>query len=314
MDFYANDTYKHIKNFIGKLEMNRRNFITQTALVGGIASMSPFESFAATNNTDKERFKFALSQYSLRAMLKDKSLDPLDFPAFSADKFGIKAIDLWEGGLPKDKLNDMSYMESLRKRSEQAGSDLFLLMAGSVDSRKSMMKNSVKKFIPSLKRAQVLGCTYLRVFLRADSLENSVETLKLLCDEATKYKIIIAIEPGTSALSMKGAFLAEVYKKVKHPYLTLMPDFGKLKDNVYDGTQAMLPYAKTIYAKMHSFDDKGQQPDFDYGRLAKIIYASEYKGYIAIEWEGKKLKPIEGVLASKKLILDSFSALGATVK
>ena len=65
---------------------------------------------------------------------------------------------------------------------------------------------------------------------------------------------------------------------------------------------------------MHSFDDKGQQTDFDYGRLAKIIYASEYKGYIAIEWEGRNLKPIEGVLASKKLILDSFTALGTTIK
>ena len=65
---------------------------------------------------------------------------------------------------------------------------------------------------------------------------------------------------------------------------------------------------------MHSFDDKGLQPDFDYGRLAKMITASDYKGYIAIEWEGRNLKPVEGVLASKKLILDSFTALGATVK
>ncbi|NQZ59667.1 MAG: hypothetical protein HRT88_19620, partial [Lentisphaeraceae bacterium] len=141
--------------------MNRRNFIAKTALVGGIASMTSLESFAATNSTDKERFKFALSQYSLRSMLIDKSLDALDFPAFSADNFGIKAIDLWEGGLPQDKLNDMSYMERLRKRTEQAGSDLFLLMTGNVDSRKSKMKISIKKLIPSLKRAQVLGCTYL---------------------------------------------------------------------------------------------------------------------------------------------------------
>ena len=112
----------------------------------------------------------------------------------------------------------------------------------------------------------------------------------------------IAIEPGESELSQKGAFLAKVASMLNHPALKLMPDFGKLKDNVYEGTQAMLPHTITVSCKMHSFDQDGNQPDFDYSRLIKMIKQSKYKGILAIEWEGSALKPIQGVKASKKLI------------
>ena len=53
------------------------------------------------------------------ALLKNGSLDALDFPQFTVDKFGIQAIDLWEGGLPKDKLDDAKYLQAMRKKAEQ---------------------------------------------------------------------------------------------------------------------------------------------------------------------------------------------------
>ena len=81
----------------------RRTFISTTGAAAVTASLAPYHSLA---NHHAKRFTIGLSQYSLRAMFKDGSLDPLDYPAFTADTFGISAIDLWEGGLPKDKLND----------------------------------------------------------------------------------------------------------------------------------------------------------------------------------------------------------------
>ena len=154
----------------------------------------------------------------------------------------------------------------------------------------------------------------MRVFLKApgtdsgEGLKASVEALKPLADEAAEKNLIIAIEPGASPLSQKGAFLAQVAGKLKHPALKLMPDFGKLKDNVYKGTQAMLPHTVTVSCKMHSFDKEGNQPDFDYPRLMKMIKQSKYKGILAIEWEGRALEPIPGVKASKKLIERSLQA------
>ena len=61
-------------------------------------------------------------------MFKDRSLDPLDYAKFTVDTFGIKAVDLWEGGLPGDKLDNKNYLEKLRTSCADAGTRLFLLM------------------------------------------------------------------------------------------------------------------------------------------------------------------------------------------
>jgi sugar phosphate isomerase/epimerase len=245
--------------------------------------------------------------------LRDGSLDALDFPKFTVDQFGIKAIDLWEGGLPKDKLDDSKYLARMRKKAEQAGTDLFLLMSGALDASKEKREASSARISKSFDRASLLGAPLVRIFLKApgtdsgEGLKASVEALKPLADEAAKKNLIIAIEPGASELSQKGAFLAKVATKLNHPALKLMPDFGKLKGNVYEGTEAMLPHTITVSCKMHSFDKEGNQPDFDYPRLMKMIKQSDYKGILAIEWEGSALKPIPGVIASRKLIEKSLA-------
>ncbi len=291
--------------------LSRRRFLFRAGSVSAGACLLPGLAHAAA----KDRCKIGLSQYSLRAMFKDGSLDPLDFPKFTADTFGIKAIDLWEGGLPTDKLDDASYLEKMRKRADDAGTELFLLMTGILDANPEKRDASIKSLQPSIDRAHTLGADFLRIFLRAPGKEHaagvkaSVEALKPFADLAATKKVVIVIEPAGSPLSEKGAFLADVAKTLDHPSLKLMPDFGKLKNNVYDGTEAMLPHTATISAKMHSFDDAGNQPDFDYTRLMKIIGASKYKGIIAIEWEGSKLKPVEGVKASQKLLTKSIAAL-----
>ncbi|MDC1006317.1 TIM barrel protein [Opitutales bacterium] len=291
--------------------INRRSFLESTGKIALAGSAFPVSLTAKHHK--KMRFTLGLSQYSLRSLLKDGSLDALDFPKFTVDQFGIKAIDLWEGGLPKDKLDDPKYLTTMRKKADQAGTDLFLLMSGALDASAKKRVASTAKISASFDRAVQLGAPMVRIFLKAPGtdpvagLQASVEALKPLADEAAKKNLTIAIEPGASSLSQKGAFLAEVATKLKHPALKLMPDFGKLKDNVYKGTKAMLPHTVTVSCKMHSFDKNGNQPDFDYPRLMKMIKQSAYKGILAIEWEGSALEPVAGVKASKKLIEKSLS-------
>jgi L-ribulose-5-phosphate 3-epimerase len=293
------------------MDKSKRNFMLKGS--GILLASACLPSMIHAEEMKKASLKLALSQYSLRALLKDGSLKAVDFPQFTVDNFGIKAIDLWEGGLIKDKLDDKAYLGELRSRAAKAGTDLFLLMAGKLQSNPKKVKKSIALLTKSLDRAQILGCNFLRVFLHAENLEDSVTALRELSDNAAKRNLTIIIEPSPGSKSQFGKFLAEVSQKLNHPNCTLMPDFGKLRKNVYEGTKAMLPYSKSISAKMHSFDDKGAQPDFDYDRLAKMITSSGYKGYIAIEWEGRKLKPIEGVNASKKLIIESFAKYGVTI-
>ena len=293
------------------MDKSKRNFLIRSSQIA--AATAIFPSMLSAADMKKGKIELALSQYSLRALIKNKSLSALDYPQFTVDNFGIKAIDLWEGGLERGKLDDKSYLADLRSRADKAGTDLFLLMAGKLQSNPKKAAKSIAQLTKSLDRAQALGCDFLRIFLHAENINDASEALKKFCDNAAKRNVTAIIEPSPGSKSQYGKFLAELYQKVNHPNLTLMPDFGKLKNNVYEGTQAMLPYSKSISAKMHSFDDKGLQPDFDYDKLAKMIVDSGYKGYIAIEWEGSKLKPIPGVKASQKIIRESFAKYGVTI-
>jgi sugar phosphate isomerase/epimerase len=262
--------------------------------------------------SEKSRFTLGLSQYSLRALIKDGSLDPLDFPKFALEQFGIRAIDFWDGGLPRDKLDDPAYLAKLKSNAERIGSDLFLFMAPTYDLRPDKIEGSKAVLQTSLRRTRHIGARYMRIFLKvpgtdADTgVRSCVEALEPLADAAASQGTCIVIEPGNSNLSTQGTFLARVARELNHPSCRLMPDFGKLKGDLYEGTRAMLPYTETISCKMHSFDDVGNQPDFDYPRLMQMIVDSGYAGILAIEWEGRQLDPIEGVRASRHLIEQSI--------
>jgi len=298
--------------------LTRRRFLSYAGTSAiGAAFLLPSVSCQALAGSSDKRFTMGLSQYSLRELFKSGSLDPLDYPQFSVDNFGIKAIDYWEGGLPEDKLDDMAYLAKLRSRAEAAGCDPFLLMTGGVNgAAKNLDAN--KKAVQAIKRTQALGARHLRIFMwtpdkgEEDAVaQGAVTAMKPLADAAAAHGVTLVVEPGASKRSQNGEFLAKVCGDLNHPNFRLMPDFGKMRGDIYAGTEAMLPYSSVISCKMHSFDASGNQPDFDYGRLIKSIVASDYKGILAIEWEGEELEPIPGVLASKKLIEKSLAAAGA---
>lgn len=290
-----------------QLLLTRRHFIHHSAF----AAATPF---LASVLASSRRMSIGLSQYSLRAMFAAKQLDPLDYPAFAKNEFGLTELDLWQGGLPAERIDDDQYLGTLKRRADDAGTHLFLLMGGVVDTAKKA-NTKPEDLTRTIDRSAVLGCQYVRFFVSAHEGERTtavtrcVEALTPLADYGKACGVTIAIEPGASALTEDGAFLAEIMKELDHSHCRLMPDFGKLRGDIYEGTRAMMPYAAVISAKTHEFDASGNQVEFDYFRLFKIIAEAKFGGIVAIEWEGKNLTPIEGVHATKKLIKRALEVL-----
>ncbi len=292
----------------------RREFLRGAASAAAVAALPARLRAAAAHG-----LTIGLSQYSLKGLFAAKTLDPLDYPAFARREFGLTALDLWEGGLPADRLDDDRYLADLRKRASDAGTHLFLLMAGVVDATGGTGK-ARKKARPadhprSIERSAQLGCRYVRFFVsapegdRAGAIARCADALAPLADLAKTRGLTIAIEPGASTHTQDGAFLADIMRQLRHSHCRLMPDFGKLRGDIYAGTAAMMPHAAVISAKTHEFDAAGNQIEFDYFRLMKIVAAAGFRGIVAIEWEGKKLDPVAGVHASKKLIERALAAL-----
>ena len=68
------------------------------------------------------------------------------------------------------------------------------------------------------------------------------------------------------------------------------------------GVDELMPYAKAVSAKSHSFDWKGNEINTDYSKMINIVLSSGYNGYIGIEFEGSEVDEMEGVKLTKKLM------------
>jgi acyl-CoA thioesterase-1 len=250
-------------------------------------------------------YSIGLSMYSLRQLFADGKLTALDYPAFARKTFGITEIDIWDGALPADRRADPEMYRELRKSADSAGCNIFLLMAGSLNASKP---DDGKRFFAPVQHTVLLGADYLRIFLRAPtgertaSITQCIDSLRPLADFAQTKGITLVIEPGSSKATEDGSFLADLAAKMRHPGLALMPDFGKLKQDPYGGTEAMLPHSPVISAKSHNFDSDGEEHDLDYPRLLKSINDAQFRGIIAIEYEGKKLGAVDGVRATQRLL------------
>ncbi|MHC4993608.1 MAG: sugar phosphate isomerase/epimerase family protein [Planctomycetota bacterium] len=298
--------------------ISRRAAMQTTAVTtAGLALAGP-ASLARAAHHGKHKVTIGLSQYSLRFLFQKGEVDVMDYPAFAIDKLGIKHLDVWEGGFAKDKQADLKTYEQMRQRGEKAGAEIFLLMTGAVQAggrTPAEQKANAEAHYPVIERARTLGAEYLRIFLkapntdRATAIRASAETLKPLADRAAERGVTLAIEPGASDHAKQGAFLADLMKAMPHAACKLMPDFGKLTNNVYSGTQAMMPHAAVISAKSHNFDANGDETEFDYYRLMKIILGAGFRDIVAIEYEGKVTPPVEGVLATKRLIEKAVAAV-----
>ena len=81
----------------------------------------------------------------------------------------------------------------------------------------------------------------------------------------------------------------------------------------YEGVKKLMPFAKGVSAKTHTFDQAGNDEETDFVKMLRIVRDSGFKGTIGIEYEGAFLKSMlqlegnyvledEGVRLTKSLL------------
>jgi hypothetical protein len=72
----------------------------------------------------------------------------------------------------------------------------------------------------------------------------------------------------------------------------------------YKGVEELMPRAFAVSAKSHDFDAQGNETHTDYLRMLKLVKSAGYTGFIGVEYEGEVLSEIDGILATKNLLLE----------
>lgn len=284
-------------------------------------------------------FKLSLAQWSLNKQIRSGEMSPLDF-AQKANELGFEGIEyvsqLYRDELKKD--SDISVamqmlLKNLKEKSELHKVQNLLIMVdgegdlGTLDDaeRAEAIENH-KKWVDA---AKYLGCHSIRVNVNGKGTEEevadaAVKGLSQLSDYAAKQNINVLVE-NHGGYSSNGVWLADVMKRVGKSNCGTLPDFGNFcqtigygsindencKDayDIYKGVSELMPFAKAVSAKSYDFDENGNQLKIDYVKMLQIIKDAGYTGFIGVEYEGSNLSEEDGIMATKKLLLNATKQL-----
>jgi sugar phosphate isomerase/epimerase len=255
-------------------------------------------------------FRISLAEWSLHRTLFGGTLDHLDFAPTARTEFGIEAVE-YVNSFFKDKRTDEEYLKELKQRADDAGVSSLLIMCDGEgrlgDPDDTQRTQTVRNHVRWLEAAAFLGCHSIRV--NAASAGSPDEQMKLaadglhrLAERGERFGLNVLVE-NHGGLSSNGAWLAGVMKLADHPRCGTLPDFGNFGDyDRYQGVRELMPWAMAVSAKSHDFDAGGDETRTDYARMLGIVHDAGYRGWIGVEYEGRKLGEYEGVRATKRLL------------
>jgi L-ribulose-5-phosphate 3-epimerase len=296
------------------MNTSRRWFLQTAAGATTAAALSRFSPAVFGEETPVKAgeplFKISLAEWSLHKTLFGGKLDNLDFAKTAKEDYGIEAIE-FVNQFFKDKAKDEKYLAELKKRADDLGVKMLLIMIdgeGALgDKDDAKRTKAVENHYQWVDAAKYLGCHSIRV--NAQSTNDYEEAKKLAADGlrrlsefAAKSQINVIVE-NHGGLSSNGKWLSETIKSVGLKNCGTLPDFGNFHDyDRYQGVEETMPFAKAVSAKSHDFDAEGSETHTDYFKMMKIVLAAGYHGYCGIEYEGSKLSEPEGIQATKKLL------------
>jgi len=220
----------------------------------------------------------------------------MDYPQFFAAVRGLD-IDTVELNSPFFISQDDNYINELKGCANSYGVHINNIAIddwgydlSSADH--ANREEAIRRTVSWMEIAVMLGCPLVRNNTGGggdpSALERCIDSFSRLADEAGKRDLSIVIENhgGVSAIPDE---LFTLLKRVNSKSIGTIPDFGNFAPNIrYNGIEKIAPYAKQIHPKMHDFDERGEQPEWDTARLVNIIKKTGFDGYWMIEFEGQE--------------------------
>lgn len=288
---------------------------------------------------EKPFFKLSLAQWSLHKEILEGKMSPLDF-AQKASELGFQGVEyvsqLYTDELkknPDSKAAMETLLTTLKEKSETYNVKNVLIMvdnegdlASTVEAERNEAVENHKKWVDA---AQFLGCHSIRVNLFGTNdpevwKETAADGLAKLAAYAKDKNVNVIVE-NHGYLSSNAALLVEVIHKVNATNCGVLPDFGNFCLNReggerwqakcieeydrYKGVTEMMPVAKAVSAKSYDFDENGNETTIDYVRMLQIVKDAGYTGFIGVEYEGSRLSEMEGLMATKNLLLKAAKQL-----
>jgi sugar phosphate isomerase/epimerase len=273
------------------LSLNRRDFLLATA-AGAALSPEIAGAIEPIQRPAGHHFKFSLAAYSYRELFGPGKLSLSEFIDDCA-KFNLDGTELTSYYFPSPLPPD--YLRTLKGECFRRGLDIsgtavgneFCLPPG---KERDQQITSVKQWID---RADQLDAPVIRIFAGkqqpgqslADAQKLAIEAIEECCEHAGKHGVFLALE-NHHGIVAEADDLLTIVREVKSPWFGVNLDTGNFRTaDPYGDLAKLAPYAINVQVKLTMFPKGKPSEPADFHRLAEILKASGYRGYVVLEYE-----------------------------
>ena len=252
-----------------------------------------------------------LAGWSLNRRFKAGRLKLLDYPGQVRDEFGLSVIEL---NSPFFESTEAPYLDELKRRIDEAGAVVVnIAVDGQGDlaaGDESERRQSVANYAAWFPVAKALGSPCIRAFsggphegeLPDEIMNACIASFGELAVVGKEQGIRIIVENHGGVIARDPDNLVKLMESDDTGFLGMCPDFGNFPPEVtYEGLEKVAPWAVVLHAKLHEFDEEGEDLRIDVRRCLEIFRKTDFAGNVLIEFEGKG-DDHEGVLKSIELL------------
>ena len=288
---------------------SRRRFLTHSILAAtstswlGLNGM-PVQGAAPFQRGLGARMKLSCAAYSYRKYLQEQKPPTMTIEDFLVEcaKMGLDAAEPTAYYFPSPLTDE--FLRKFKRKAFLLGLEISGTAIGNTFTyppgpKRDENLRMVKEWID---RAVIFGAPCIRVFAGnasdAGTLEqarrNCIETMETACAYAAERGVFLALENHGGIVSDAEGVLA-ILKEVKSDWFGVNLDTGNFQtDDPYLDMAKVAPYAVTVQIKIDVQPKGGKAVDADFERIIGILGEAGYRGYLALEYEGRE-EPKEAI-------------------
>ena len=316
--------------------MKRKEFIKLTST--GALGLSSF-GYLSCSSPKEIFFKLSLAQWSLNKSIREGGMSPYLF-AEKSKELGFAGLEyvnqLYEDVMKSD--NKSASLKKFIEKNNQLASDFemenVLIM---IDEEGDLAAEDEEQRLKSIDNhklwidtAAEMNCSSVRLNLYGSKdvetwKELSIDSLSELGNHAKGTGLNVIVE-NHGRITSNIPELMNAINGVNMDNVGTLPDFGNFcmadegYGSVFDGTcetvydfykgvEEMMPKAFAVSAKSNDFDENGNEKTIDYVKMLKIVQSFGYKGYIGVEYEGERLSEVDGIKATRDLLIKAGQSI-----
>lgn len=291
--------------------MKRREFLKSAT----IAATAPvlFNSGGAAHAAAQPaplKPKLAISTYSYWHFRDPKT--PIESVIEKAAAIGVHGVDVLHRQMDSE---ERGYLQKLKRTAFTNGIDLICLSIHQdfVDPSPEERKKNVEHTLKCIDLAYRMGIPCIRLnsgrwntiasfddLMRARGIEPvlpgyteddgfkwCIDCIEQCLPKAEECGVILALE-NHWGLTRTPEGLLRILNAIKSPWLGGLMDTGNFLEDPYPKLEEIAPRVVFVQAKTYQGGGEWYTLDLDYKRIAKILSAVNYHGYISLEFEGKE--------------------------